>query len=95
MLNSSIWPIGKTLSGATTPGQSEPGSNSNEGVLHITKGSKTGASPSDYQMSYQDTHWVGVSYHSAEVQSVYSTAPADWAVISSSRSNILTTNKTN
>ena len=26
----------------------------------------------------QDTHWGG-SYPSAEVQSVYSTAPADWA----------------
>ena len=24
--NSSIWPLGRTLSGATTPGQSEPGS---------------------------------------------------------------------
>ena len=35
MSNSSIWPIDKTLSGATTPGQSGPGSKGNEGVLHI------------------------------------------------------------
>ena len=32
---SSIWPIGKTLSGATTPGQSGPGSDGNEGVVRI------------------------------------------------------------
>ena len=35
MSNSSIWPIDKTLWGATTPGQGEPGSNDNERVLHI------------------------------------------------------------
>ena len=43
----SIWPIDKTLSGAPTPGQSEPGSNGNEGVLYIPNISKDGASPSD------------------------------------------------
>ena len=32
----SIWPIERTLSGATTLGQNGPGSNGNEGVLHIT-----------------------------------------------------------
>ena len=48
----SIWPIDKTLSGATNPGQSEPGSNGNEGVLHISQISKSGASPSDGFMSY-------------------------------------------
>ena len=31
----SIWPIDMTISGATTPGQSEPGSDGNEGVLCI------------------------------------------------------------
>ena len=35
MSNSSIWLIDRTLSGATTPGQSGPGSNDNEGVLCI------------------------------------------------------------
>ena len=33
MWNSSIWPIDRTLSGATNPGQSRPGSDSIEGVL--------------------------------------------------------------
>ena len=32
---SSIWPIDRTLSVATTLGQSGPGSNGSEGVLHI------------------------------------------------------------
>ena len=36
---SSIWPIDKTLSGATTPGQSRPGSDGNEGVLWIPQSS--------------------------------------------------------
>ena len=37
MSNSSIWAIDRTQSGATTPSQSEPGSDGNEGVLHIPK----------------------------------------------------------
>ena len=54
---------------------------SNEGILHIPLScSITGASPSDCLVSYQDTRW-GISYHYAEVQSVYSTAPADWAAL--------------
>ena len=32
---SSIWPIDRTLSGATTLSESEPGSDSNKGVLYI------------------------------------------------------------
>ena len=35
MSNSSVWPIDRTLSGATTPGQSRPGSDGNEAVLQI------------------------------------------------------------
>ena len=35
--SSSIWPIDRTLSSASTPGQSGPRSDSNEGVLHIPK----------------------------------------------------------
>ncbi len=31
----SIWPIDRTLSGATTPGQSGPGSDNDEGVREI------------------------------------------------------------
>ena len=37
MLFSSIWLIDKTLSGATTPGQSGPRSDGNEEVLRIPK----------------------------------------------------------
>ena len=56
--SSSIQPIDRALSGATTPCQSGPGSNGNEGVLHIPQSpSITGTSPSDCLMSYQDTHW--------------------------------------
>ena len=46
-LKSSIWFIYGTLTSTTTPGQSEPGSNGNEGVLHIPQSFRTGASPSD------------------------------------------------
>ena len=53
MSNSSIWPIDKTLSGATTLGQSRPGSNGNERVLRIPQSSSiTGATPSDCLVSY-------------------------------------------
>ena len=49
MLNSSIWPIDKTLSGPTTLGQSGRGSNGNEGLLCILQSSSiTGALPSDF-----------------------------------------------
>ena len=34
-LNSSIWPIDRTLTGTTTSAQNEPGSNGNEKELHI------------------------------------------------------------
>ena len=70
MSNSSIWPIVRTLSGATTKGQCGPGSNSNEGVLLIPQSSSiTGTSSSDSLGSYPGP--------SAEMQSVYSTAPAN------------------
>ena len=50
---SSIWPIDRTLSGATIPSQSGPGSNGNEGVLCIPQSSNiTGTSPSDCLVSY-------------------------------------------
>ena len=79
MSNSSIWPINKTLSGATTASQSGPSSDGNEGVLHIPQNlSITWASRSDCLMLYQG-HSLGRSYPYAEMQSVYSTAPTDWA----------------
>ena len=53
---SSIEPINRALSGATTPGQTGPGSDGNEGVFRIPRNSSTaGNSPSDYLVSYQDT----------------------------------------
>ena len=76
---SSIWPINITLSGATTPGQSGPGSDGNKGVLRIPQSyTITGALWSDFLVSYLG-HSLGESYFSAETQSVYSTAPNDWA----------------
>ena len=54
---SSIWPIDRTLSGATALGQSEPerDSNGNEGVLHIPESSSiTRALPSDCLMLYPE-----------------------------------------
>ena len=50
---SSIWPINRTLSSATTLGQSGPGSNGNEVVLSIPQSSSiTGTSPTNYLISY-------------------------------------------
>ena len=70
----------KTLSGANTPGQSGPGSNGNKGVLCIPQSSSIiGASPSDCLVSYAG-HSLEVFYPSTEMQSVYSSAPVDWAI---------------
>ena len=79
MSNSSVWPINRTVSGATTSGQSGPGSDGNEGALFFSQSSNiTGASPSDCLMSYLGhSSRVGV-YPSAEMKSVYSTAPNNW-----------------
>ena len=74
MSNSSIWPIDRTLSGATTPSQSRLESNGNEGVLPQSS-SITEASPTDCLVSYLG-YSQEESYSSAEMQSVYSTTPA-------------------
>ena len=77
---SSFWPIDRTLSGATNPGQSGPRSDGTEMVLCILKSSSiTGSSPLDCLVSYPG-HLLGESYPSAEMQSVYSTSRADWAI---------------
>ena len=52
MSNSSIGPIDRGKSSASTPGQSGPGSNSNEVVLHISQSSRARTLPSDCLMSY-------------------------------------------
>ena len=50
---SSIWPIDKTLSGATILSQSRPRSYGNKGILHTPQSSSiTGTSPSDCFVSY-------------------------------------------
>ena len=78
MSNSSIWPIDRTLSGATIQGHSVPRSDENEEVLCIPQNSSiTGASPSNSFVSYS---FERGSYLSVEMQSVYSAAPADWAI---------------
>ena len=60
MSNSSIWSIDRTLLGATTPGQSVPGNDGNEGVLSIPQSSSiTGASLSESLASYPG-HLLGV-----------------------------------
>ena len=72
-------PIDRTQSGATTPSQILSGSNGNEGVLHIPQRSSiTGTSPSNCSMSYLGHSLGRVFYPSTEVQSVYSTTPANW-----------------
>ena len=79
MSNRSIESIDRTLSGATSQDQSGPGSDGNEEILYIPKSSSIiRALPLDYFMSYPG-HLLGESYPSAEMQSVYSTVPADWA----------------
>ena len=60
------------LLGATTPGQSQPGSDGNKGVLHICQ------SFTIRLFSVISRTPLGESYPSAEKQSVYSTAPAGW-----------------
>ena len=65
---SSNWPIDRTLLGATTLGQSGPGSDGNEGVLCIPQSSSIiSTSPSDCLVSYPG-HSMGESYPSAEKQ---------------------------
>ena len=84
ILFSSIWPINKTQSGVITPGQSGPERNGNKGVLRVTQSS----SQSNCLVSYAGHSLGGErSYLSAEKQSVYSTASADWASSSSSSSS--------
>ena len=73
----------RTLSDATTPGQSGPGSDGNERVLHIPQSSSIAeASLSDCLLSYTEHSLVvmGVgltNYISTKMQSVYFTAPAN------------------
>ena len=79
MPDSFIWPIDRTLSGVTSSDQSGPASDGNEGILRIPQSfSITEISPLDCLVSYRG-HSLGDSCSSAEMQSVYSAAPAEWA----------------
>ena len=81
MLSTSTWLIDRTLSGATTPDQSGPGSDGNKRVLRIPQSCcNTGTSPLDCLVSYQG-HSLGMFSPSAEIRSVYSAVPADWMLI--------------
>ena len=80
MSNSSIWPTDRILSGGTTLDQSGPWCDGNEELLCIPQSSSiTGASPSDGWISYPGHALGGGTLPSAEMQSVYSTVPANWA----------------
>ena len=74
-----------SLSVTTMPGQNEPGSHGNEGILHVSQKLQNYWSITIRLFSVISRTLVvvvvvgGGSYPSAEVQSVYSTAPADWA----------------
>ena len=70
----------RAISSATIPAQNGPWSDGNKEVLHLPQSSSiTETSPSDCLVSYQDIRCGVGSYLSAEMQSVYSAAPADWA----------------
>ena len=67
----SIWPIDRTLSGATTPGWSGPGNNGNEVVLLIPQIFKAGVTPTDSLMSYLEHSLVMVLPLCREVVDVF------------------------
>ena len=81
MSNSSNLLIDRILSDASIPGQNGPGSDGNQRVLLITQSSKHYGSLTIrlYNVIYRSlvVGW-GLTL-SAEMQSVYSTAPADYA----------------
>ena len=83
--NSSISAIDKILSGATTPGQSGPVNKGNKGVICIPQSSSiTETSPSECLVSYSRFS-LREYYPSAEMESEYSEALADWATSSLSK----------
>ena len=73
-----MWYYSITFGTVSTLGQSGYGSDGNEGVLHIPQSSSiTESSPSDFCMSYPE-HPLKVGYSpSKDMQSVYSTGPAN------------------
>ena len=79
MSNHSICSIDRTVSDASTLGQSKPGSNGNEGVVRIPQSSRiTGALPSNFNVKSLTIVGWG-AYPSVGMQSLYSIAPVDRA----------------
>ena len=71
-----MWPVDRTLLAATNSCHSGLGSHGNEGVLRISQSSKL------LEPHYQIVQFtLGESYLSAEMQLVYSAAPADWPTL--------------
>ena len=78
---SSIYPIDRTLIRCYHSESEWTWERWHKGVLRIPQSSSiTGSSPSDCLVSYPGHSLGWGSYTSAEKQSVYSTAPADWAI---------------
>ena len=69
-----------TRTGTSTLDQSEPEFNGNEGVLYISQSFSTGASPTSGLVSCLG-HSLERYQLSAEMNSVYFTAPTDRAVV--------------
>ena len=76
----SIWPIDRTLSGATNLGQGGPGRDGNEEVLHIPQICKAGASPSNGLMSYWRHSLVGILPFCKNAVSIFYSASI-WAIL--------------
>ena len=70
--------VDKSLSRATITTQSEPTSDGNERIFRIPQNSKTEASPDESLVPYPE-HSLEESFCPLEMQSVYSTVPADLA----------------
>ena len=69
-----------TLSGATTLSQGGPGSDGSDGVLSIPQSFSITGAFTIRLFSVISRTLIGESYPSAEKQSVYSTAPTNWAI---------------
>ena len=79
-LLSSIWPIDRTLSGATTLGQSGSESDGNKEVLCIPQSSSITGASSSFSVIFRTlvSGWGVGLYLSAEMQTVYSAAPPNF-----------------
>ena len=75
MWNSYIWPMCMTVSGATVLVEREPG---NEGVFYISPNLQEWSLNIRLFNIISRTLIGGESYPSADIQSVYSTAPVNW-----------------